>query len=103
MVLRGLKDEEIFDFERDVQLAQGTADDLALISSFRDLGDHKGLKRSGSEAYWNRCGGDFECSPSKIKDDQPRTENEYWDDTVKNNDDTNDNDDAYFDDLSGAC
>mmetsp|Transcript_5500 Transcript_5500/g.17336 ORF Transcript_5500/g.17336 Transcript_5500/m.17336 type:complete len:116 (+) Transcript_5500:109-456(+) len=95
-VLRGLRENDIADFERDVHIAQGTADDMALILSFKDLaGEDSGLKRSGSEIYWHRCTGDqdFECSPTERpksgevvpKDDEKNPS--YWDQLGANGDD----------------
>ena len=53
-VLQELKNEdELLEFERDVKIAQGSANDQALIISFKEGGFmNQSLKRSGSEVYW---------------------------------------------------
>mmetsp|Transcript_22868 Transcript_22868/g.73527 ORF Transcript_22868/g.73527 Transcript_22868/m.73527 type:complete len:127 (-) Transcript_22868:168-548(-) len=106
-VLRGLEEEGLDDFERQVQLAQGSSDDMALISSFKDLAttDEKTMKKSGSEAYWHRCTGenDFESSPKDTKALPEAGDSYYWDNVLASNDTQTTRDSSYFDDLSGAC
>ncbi|KAJ8603508.1 hypothetical protein CTAYLR_005123 [Chrysophaeum taylorii] len=91
-VLRGLSElSDLMDFQRSVELLSGTADDLALIGSYRDFArnDDPRLRRTDSEIYWHRNTGenDFECG--RVVMDHQRCEAaddaEYWDEVTSAN------------------
>lgn len=71
--------DDLVEFEQAVEMAGGSANDLALIESFRDL-KRDGLPRSNSDVYWHRNTGDqdFEGA-SKTCAPQPQSKKDYWD------------------------
>lgn len=87
--------DALIEFERSAQILSASADDLALIESYRDLcndrsGAQKSLCRSDSEVYWHRATGDqdFECVKSCQKTCSARGDAEYWEQvTIANNPD----------------
>lgn len=89
VALRGLKPDEMMEFERIAQIRSATSDDLALIASFRDLannGDVRNMPRSDSEAYWHRATGDFECQSEQKKSSHATSESGYWEEVTAIND-----------------
>mmetsp|Transcript_7742 Transcript_7742/g.32025 ORF Transcript_7742/g.32025 Transcript_7742/m.32025 type:complete len:175 (+) Transcript_7742:100-624(+) len=99
-LLDSLSREQLEILARDVATC-GSADDVALIGSYRDLqktapggdGLRGGLKRSGSEVYWHRATGeqDFECAKAEPGGAAaPRTADasagaDYWDQVAEAN------------------
>lgn len=74
--------DDLVEFEQAVEMAGGSANDVALIESFRDL-KRGGLPRSNSDVYWHRNTGDqdFEaCAKERAPQPQAKqAKQDYWD------------------------